>query len=118
MSREADAKTARTESLFRGVNERIAETAERFGIGGLAVSFVCECGDPRCTDRIHATLDEYEEVRSDGARFFMDEDHVDPEVERVAKRTRRFALVEKVKPLVRRTVQRLDPRAEDRRPTC
>jgi hypothetical protein len=114
MSREADLKMARTESLFRGVNERIAETAERFDGRGLALSFVCECSDLACTDRIHATLGEYEEVRSDGAQFLMDEDHVEPDVERIAKRTRRFALVEKVKPLVRRTVQRLDPRADDR----
>ena len=112
MSREADLKMARTESLFRGVNERIAETAERFDGAGLGVSFVCECGDLACTDRVHATSREYEEVRSDGAQFLMVEGHVEPEVERIAKRTRRFALVEKVKPLVRRTVQRLDPRAD------
>jgi hypothetical protein len=115
MSKEKDVKLAQTESLFRGVNERIAETAEGLGTDELALSFVCECGDPGCTDPIHATLDEYEEVRTDGARFLMDEDHVDPEIERVAKRTRRFAIVEKVKPLVRRTAQRLDPRADHRR---
>jgi hypothetical protein len=109
MSRDGDLKAARTESLFRGVNERIAETAERFGSDD--ASFVCECGDAACTHRIRATIDEYEDVRSKGAQFLMVEDHVDPELERVAKRTRRFALVEKVKPLVRRTVERLNPRA-------
>jgi hypothetical protein len=50
-------------------------------------------------------------VRSDGAQFLLVEEHVDPEIERVAERNRRFALVEKVEPLVRRTVQRLNPRA-------
>lgn len=108
MSREADVKVARTESLFRGVNERIAETAERFGAED--ASFVCECGDATCTDRIRATLDEYEEVRSDGAQFLLIDEHIDPEVERVAERHRRFTIVEKFKPLVRRTAQRLNPR--------
>jgi len=110
MSKERDVKAARTESLFRGVNERIAETVERFGAEEAA--FVCECGDPNCTERIHATLDEYEEVRSDGAQFLIVEEHVDPEIERVGKRNRRFALVEKVKPLVRSTVRRLNPRSQ------
>ena len=106
-----EVKVARTESLFRGVNERIASTAERFGADD--ASFVCECADPECTHTIHATLDEYEEVRSDGAQFLVLEEHVEPDVERVTKRNRRFTLVEKVKPLVRRTAQRLDPRAQN-----
>jgi hypothetical protein len=111
MRREDDVRAARTESLFRGVNERIAETAERFGAED--ASFVCECADPECTQRIPATLDEYEEVRSDGAQFLMLEEHVEPEIERVAKRRPTFTLVEKVKPLVRRTVRTLDPRAHE-----
>lgn len=109
MSTEKDVKAARTESLFRGVNERIAEIADRFGAED--ASFVCECSDPDCTDRVRATLDEYEDVRSDGAQFLLVEEHADPAIERVTERNRRFALVEKVKPLVRRTVQHLNPRA-------
>jgi hypothetical protein len=109
MSQREDIKIAQTESLFRGVNERIAESAERFGSED--ASFVCECDDPSCAHKIRATLDEYEEVRSDGAQFLIVEDHVNPDVERVTRRMPRFSLVEKVKPLVRRTVQRLDPRA-------
>ena len=104
-----DTRIARTEALFRGVNERIAESAERFGSED--ASFVCECDDPTCTHRIRATLDEYDEVRSDGAHFLLDEGHVNTEVERIVERRPSFALVEKVKPLVRKTVLRLDPRA-------
>ena len=110
MTQTDDVRAARTESLFRGVNERIADSAERFGADD--ASFVCECDDPTCTDRIRATLDEYEEVRSDGAHFFVADGHEDPEIERVVERSSRFALVEKVKPLVRRTVKQLDPRAQ------
>ena len=57
-------KIARTESLFREVNERIAESAERFEAD--ETKFVCECADPTCTQRVEATLDEYERVRETG----------------------------------------------------
>ena len=56
-------------------------------------------------------LDEYEDVRANGAQFLMVEQHADLKIERVTDRNSRFALVEKVKPLVRQTVQRLNPRA-------
>jgi hypothetical protein len=104
-----DLRVARTESLFRDVNERIAESARRFGADD--ASFVCECDDPSCTHRIHTDLEEYEEVRADGAQFLVVDAHVNDEVEHVVSRRRNFALVEKVKPLVRKTVRRLNPRA-------
>jgi hypothetical protein len=52
-------------------------------------------------------------VRSDGAQFLVDEEHVNHQVERIVERRRCYALVEKVKPLVRRTVLRLDPRTAE-----
>jgi hypothetical protein len=109
MNQIDEMRAARTESLFRGVNERIAESAERFGADD--ASFVCECDDPRCTERIRATLDEYEDVRSDGAQFLIVDGHEDPAVERVVEEKPRFSLVEKIRPLVRQTVKQLDPRA-------
>ena len=60
---EREVRLARTEALFRDVNERIAETAQRFDSD--ETQFVCECADPECTERVHATLDEYEQVRTD-----------------------------------------------------
>jgi hypothetical protein len=59
-------RMARTESLFRDVNERIAESAERFEAP--STEFVCECSDQNCTERVEATLDEYEHVRADATR--------------------------------------------------
>jgi len=58
-------KIARNESLFREVNERIAESAERFHAS--ETHFACECGDPRCTNRIEAPLDHYHRVREEEA---------------------------------------------------
>jgi hypothetical protein len=46
---EPEIRLAKTESLFRDVNERIAESAQRFDAEDAA--FVCECAD---ADRIVA----------------------------------------------------------------
>ncbi len=109
MSHKEDLRVARTESLFRDVNERIAESAGRFGSDDAA--FVCECDDAACTDRIATTIEAYEEARTDGAQFIVADDHVNDDVEQVVERHEDFTLVEKVKPLVRETVLDLDPRA-------
>ena len=99
-------KIARTEALFREVNERIAETAERFE--ATVTNFVCECGDPRCTHRVGATLAHYERVRSDGDTFLLAPGHEDERVEAV--RSEGSAVVEKRDPIARRLVLELDPR--------
>jgi hypothetical protein len=111
MSEESDERIARTESLFRGVNERIAETAARFGAE--EASFVCECARTDCTEHVRATLVEYEQVRADGTRFILAPGHELPDVERVTRRSKRFELVEKVKPRVRKAAEKLDPRAQE-----
>ena len=104
-------KRARTEALFRDVNERIAESAQRFDAS--STQFVCECADPSCTHRLEATLDEYEEVRADGATFMLAPGHEHDDIERVVDASRkRFHVVEKVQSTVRETVRRLNPRAE------
>jgi hypothetical protein len=108
---EREVRIAHTEALFRDVNERIAESAEGFQAD--ETQFVCECADPQCTERVHATLDEYERVRSDGARFLLVPGHEDTRVERVVDRPHgRFAIVEKFNRVIARTVRKLDPRAE------
>jgi hypothetical protein len=110
LSVEHEKRIARTESLFRGVNERIAASSRRFG--GDDASFVCECEDPKCTDRVRATLVEYEAVRADGAQFLVAPGHENNDVEEVRAHGTGFSLVEKVKPLVRRTAEQLNPRAQ------
>ena len=101
-------KRARTEALFRDVNERIAESAHRFDAS--STQFVCECSDPNCTHRLDATLAEYEEVRGDGARFMLAPGHDDADIERVVGDKGRFHIVEKMQKTVRETVHRLNPR--------
>ena len=102
-------RRARTEALFRDVNERIAESAERFAAS--STQFVCECADPGCTNRLEATLEEYERVRADGATFMLAPGHEHTDIERVVDASRsRFHVVEKVQATVRATVRRLNPR--------
>ncbi|HVS86432.1 MAG TPA: hypothetical protein VHD91_12460 [Gaiellaceae bacterium] len=105
-------RRATTEALFRDVNERIAESAERFDAD--RTDFVCECADPNCTRRVEASLAEYEEVRAHSARFLLARGHEHPDIERVIDSRPRFDIVEKMHAGVRRTVERLDPRRRRR----
>jgi hypothetical protein len=107
---EREDRIAKTESLFRDVNERIAETSERFDAE--EAEFMCECADPGCAERLEVPLDEYEEVRDNPTTFLLNPEHVKPEVEQVVSRRRGYAIVQKVDRGVARVVRRLDPRAE------
>ena len=100
---------ARTESLFRNVNERIAESAQRTESEDAA--FVCECADPDCTEQVEAPLDVYEDVCSDGAQFLLVPGHEDERVEQVVRERRRYSIVRKVHRVVTTHVRRLGPRA-------
>jgi hypothetical protein len=105
-----EVRRGKTEALFRDVNERIAESAQRFESSD--AEFVCECADPSCTERVEVTLDDYEEVRSEPTTFLLRPGHEHPDIERVVERRRRYNVVEKFGRLVARTVRELDPRTE------
>jgi hypothetical protein len=109
LSEDEQVRRATTESLFRDVNERIAESAQRFDAE--TTEFVCECADAECAERVEASLDEYEEVRSNGATFLLAPGHEEEDIERVVARHSRFEIVEKIQSTVRATVRRLKPRA-------
>ena len=91
------------------MNERIAESAERFDAD--ETKFVCECADPTCTNRVDATLAEYERVRGDGATFLVVNGHEDERAEAIVRADGDRAVVEKRHPLVAPVVRKLDPRA-------
>jgi hypothetical protein len=105
-------RRATTEALFRDVNERIAESAERFDAE--ESDFVCECADPSCTHRVSASLAEYEEVRAEPTTFLVMPGHEERDIERVVSDRGRFRIVDKFHAAVRRTVVRLDPRSRPR----
>ena len=103
-------RIAKTEALFRDVNERIAETSGRFDADD--AEFMCECADATCAERLQVPLEEYEQVREEPTTFVLNPEHVQPDVEQVVKRRRGYAIVEKVDSVVARIVRQLDPRAE------
>ena len=106
---ESEDRIAKTEALFREVNERVAEKAGDFAAD--EAEFVCECADPNCTHRIPASLDEYEQVRAEGDLFLVVDGHEEaPDVERVVARERRFNVVRKLRELGA-LARRLNPRA-------
>ncbi len=109
MVAQNEVRIATTEAIFRTVNERIAESSERFD--SESGEFVCECQDRSCTHRVEASLDEYEHVRADATHFLLAPGHDNARVERVDQRKRRYWVVEKFERTVAATVRRLNPRA-------
>ncbi len=103
-------KIARTESVFREVNERIAELAQR--LDSSDTTFLCECADPACAERIEVTLDEYEHARERGTTFLLAPGHEDPRVEAVVELVDGHEIVEKRHPAIVPIAKALDPRAD------
>jgi hypothetical protein len=99
---------ARTEAIFREVNEAIAKTAESFEAE--EADFVCECADPDCAHRVTATLEAYEQVRADGTHFILVPGHDVPAVERIIHRGHGYDVVEKFSNVLARNVRRFNPR--------
>lgn len=93
---ERDLRLGQNEAVYREVNERVLGINERFGIDDDRVSFICECGQLACAERIDLTVAEYEAVRSSPVRFALVRGHDDPSVETVVEQNERFAVVEKL----------------------
>jgi hypothetical protein len=104
----SEQRVAKNEVLFREVNERIGQAAERAGFAGPMV-FVCECGDADCGETIEVTLDEYEAARSQPTLFLIAPDH-ELQSERLLERNERYVVAEKVGEAAA-IAQRHDPRA-------
>ena len=108
MSREE--RVARNEALFREVNERIRDVNEDAPAAS-ETDYVCECGDPGCTEPVSLTEVEYEEVRAVATHFVVRPGHVVPDVEVVVAHNDRFDVVRKNEPQAARVAVREDPRA-------
>jgi hypothetical protein len=105
--RSEELRIAKTESQFRDVNERIAESADDVGLQQAAL--VCECADAECGHQIEASLEDYEQVRSDGARFVVAPEHHVPEHEEVVESRPGYRIVQKLR-AVGAAARRLNPR--------
>ena len=82
-----DARAGRNETLFREVNEQVAQLYEEQDGPTELLEFVCECSLAECHEHISLTRAEYEQVREHPRRFVIKPDHASFEIERVVAET-------------------------------
>jgi hypothetical protein len=100
------------QALFREVNERIEELAEKFDLKD-ELTILCECGSGQCDERITLPEAEYEKLRRVPTHFAVRPGHEIPEVERVIEQRDGFVVVEKFGESANVAI-RLDPRRSAR----
>jgi hypothetical protein len=88
-------RAARNEEIFRGVNERIEQGAQRHQLT-TATPFHCECGQASCFEYVQLAPAEYERVAAQRYRFVVVPGHELEEIERVVERHDGFFVVEKI----------------------
>jgi hypothetical protein len=92
---ERDHRIGLNEAIFREVNERIEDLAERFDLRNHPLDLICECADENCRERISMTHSEYEELRSDPRQFAVSPGHVYGDIEEVVARREGYDIVRK-----------------------
>jgi hypothetical protein len=93
-----EARLARNEVMFRAINDRIRELADRIEqLETETLGFLCECADETCVERIELTTAQYDDIRAILARFVVLPGHeATPLVERVVYRSDGFVIVRKI----------------------
>ena len=86
-------RAARSQAMFREVNERIIELTDKWPA---EPQFVCECESTSCAETLTLTFDEYEAVRRDPGTFVVAPGHDVPDVEDVVRSTDRYLVVRKL----------------------
>ena len=88
-------RAAKNEVVLRDLNERLkaypASLEQQFS------EWVCECADMTCSKAVELSIEEYEMIRAEPTRFVVapGAEHVNPEIERVVQREKRYWVVEK-----------------------
>jgi hypothetical protein len=89
-------RAARNEEVFRSVNARIEQGAERHGLDS-PLRFHCECGHAACFETIDLLPDAYDRVANDGGyRFIVLPGHEELTIERIVESHDGWLVVEKV----------------------
>ena len=108
-----DERLAGNESLFREVNERVAEVASHYievEAQTEVVDFACECGRADCAKPIPMNLFEYEAIRAEPTHFGVTPGHEEPEIETVVRRFPTYFVVEKREQEAQEVARETDPR--------
>ena len=106
----ADAEKAKTESLYREVNERIHAVNAQRVLLDLPEELICECAQAECSKLITMTAVEYHGLRAHSTWFAIAPGiaHFFPEVERIVARNGHYWVVEKHDQAAR-IAEQLDP---------
>jgi hypothetical protein len=84
------------QTIFREMNEWTEDDTDgREGHERTMDTYLCECGDARCSDPISLTRAEYERIRSEPTRFALALHHENPEIDTVIAENERFTTIEK-----------------------
>jgi hypothetical protein len=102
---------ARSQALFRQINEDIEQVAESFGTDGQDL-FICECGNPECMQEIALTRAEYERIREHASRFAVALSRENPETETIVGQNERFAVVESYPGEASQIARETNPRSQ------
>jgi hypothetical protein len=92
---ERERRVGLNEAVFREVNERIEDLAERFDLEDQPLDLVCECGNGDCTERISMSHSEYEEIRADAKQFAVFPGHLFNGVEEIVAHRNGYDVVRK-----------------------
>jgi hypothetical protein len=106
-----EARAARSQALYRDINERVKLINDGFGEILPLGDWLCECANDGCAERIALTIPEYESVRSNPRRFIVvpDASHFFSEIEDLVEERERYWVVEK-RGLAAELAARVDPR--------
>jgi len=106
----ADAEKAKTESLYREVNERIHEVNAQRGLRDLPEGLICGCARRECTELVTMNAAEYVGLRGHSTWFVIAPsiEHFFPEVERIVAKNGHYWVVEKHDGATR-IAERLEP---------
>src|SRR5690242_19171165 len=88
-------RAARNEEVFRGINERIEQGAEQYGVEA-PLPFHCECARASCIETIDIPPPDYERVVRERYRFVVIPGHEDAAVEQIVERGASYLVVVKV----------------------
>ena len=107
-----EARAAKNESRFREINERIERANEGFPFAFTVDTWICECTNETCAKRLQLSVEEYEDIRSDGTCFLVapSKRHVCRDIESVNKRCDRYWVVKK-NGQAGKLAERADPRS-------
>jgi hypothetical protein len=106
-----EARAARNESRFREINERIERANEGSAFAFTVETWICECTNEACAERLQLSVEEYEAIRSDGTCFLVapSKRHVCRDIETVTKHGTSYWVVKK-NGMAGKLAVRADPR--------